>query len=48
MQSVDNNSLATNSQLNAGQYTYRGVGFNNTGKNWRKLITPAHDSFKKL
>ncbi len=23
-------------------------GFNNTGKNWRKLITPAHDSFKKM
>ena len=48
MQSVDNNSVATNSQLNAGQYTQRGVAFNNTGKNWRKLITPAHDSFKKL
>ena len=34
--------------LNGGQFTYRGVAFNNTGKNWRKLITPAHDSFKKL
>jgi hypothetical protein len=21
---------------------------NNTAKNWRSLITPAHDSFKKL
>lgn len=48
MQSVDNQSGASNMQLNGGQYTYRGVAFNNTGKNWRKLITPAHDSFKKL
>lgn len=48
LQSVDNQSGASNMQLNGGQYTYRGVAFNNTGKNWRKLITPAHDSFKKL
>ncbi len=49
MQSNDGNSVAaaSNSQR---QYTYRGAvgGFNNTGQNWRKLITPAHDSFKKL
>ncbi len=48
MQSVDNNSLANGSTGPPGQYTYRGVAFNNTGKNWRKLITPAHDSFKKM
>ena len=47
LQSTDNNSAA-NSQLNGGGITHRGVGFDNTGKNWRKLITPAHDSFKKL
>ena len=40
LQTHDNNSV--------GQQTYRGGGFNNTGKNWRKLITPAQDSFKKL
>ena len=49
MKSNDNSSLGeVNSQVNGGQYTYRGVAFNHTGKNWRKLITPAHDSFKKL
>jgi hypothetical protein len=42
--SNDNGSVGNH----GGQYTYRGVVFNNTGKNWRKLITPAHDSFKKM
>jgi len=23
-------------------------GYSNTHKNWRSLVTPAHDSFKKL
>jgi hypothetical protein len=51
LQSNDGNSVAgaSNSQLNGGQFTSRGgVAFNNTQKNWRKLVTPAHDSFKKL
>ena len=30
------------------QRTASNHGFNNTGRNWRKLITPSHDSLDKF
>ena len=40
--------LQTQDMNSNDQNTYRGGPLNHTGKNWRKLITPAQDSFKKM